>query len=443
MDLEKLFPRILKPALGCTEPVAVGLAVAAAVRAAAGGGPGGKTAYVPPAGERLKAIRVRVNRNVFKNAFSILIPNAEGHKGIVMAAALGALCDPALDLQLFRALGHEHITSALHLMDEDRVKVDLAENVDTDLFIEAAVSLALDDGVHEGECLIRDRHSNIVRLARDGSETFRRDTPGETAEPEEDPGFAELYALRFADIPPLARNLPESVRDLLRRTIELNTVACEAGLAQPLGLGAGFFGLSAGEGDRHTPDVASLTAAGSDARMSGFPVEVMSSAGSGNQGIIATVPVAAFARAHGLPENTLLEAVALSHLVTMHLALHVGYLSALCGVAVKAGIGAACGLVRLMGGTVEDMERAVKIMVATLSGMICDGAKAGCALKVSSSADMALRSAQLALRKMEVPDDNGIVAPTADETIRNLAALGKSMETADDKILAIMQSKLQ
>jgi L-cysteine desulfidase len=125
----------------------------------------------------------------------------------------------------------------------------------------------------------------------------------------------------------------------------------------------------------------------------------------------------------------------------MYLTCYLGYLSALCGVAIKAGTGAACGLTYLMGGQSPEIERAVKIMAATLTGMICDGAKIGCALKVSSAADMALRAATLAMRKAEVPDDNGIVAATADETIRNLAQLNRSMGGLDEKIIEIMLSK--
>jgi L-cysteine desulfidase len=126
----------------------------------------------------------------------------------------------------------------------------------------------------------------------------------------------------------------------------------------------------------------------------------------------------------------------------MYLTGYVGYLSALCGVAIKAGIGASCGVVYAMGGGHDEAERAVKIMAATLTGMICDGAKVGCALKVSNASEMAVRAAELAMCKAEVPDDNGIVAPTAEKTIQNLGELGRSMESVDQKIIEIMLKKL-
>lgn len=176
--------------------------------------------------------------------------------------------------------------------------------------------------------------------------------------------------------------------------------------------------------------------------MSGYPIEIMSSAGSGNQGITATIPIVVYANAHLIDEERTIRALALSHLVTMYLTMHMGYLSAFCGVAIKAGIGAACGLTYLMGGTEEDIERTVKIMAATLTGMICDGAKAVCALKGSTAAERATQAAQLSMKKVEVPDDNGVLGSTADETIANLAYLNRSMEPVDRDIIQIMVGKI-
>jgi L-cysteine desulfidase len=138
----------------------------------------------------------------------------------------------------------------------------------------------------------------------------------------------------------------------------------------------------------------------------------------------------------------MLQAIALSHLVTLYVTSHIGYLSSLCGVAIKAGIGAACGITYAMGGGVEEIQSAVKIVAATLSGVICDGAKPGCALKVSSSSDIALRAASLAMKRVDISDENGIVADTAENTVRNLARLNQSMSMVEDKIIQIMQEKI-
>ncbi|MBI2351587.1 MAG: serine dehydratase subunit alpha family protein [Deltaproteobacteria bacterium] len=253
----------------------------------------------------------------------------------------------------------------------------------------------------------------------------------------------ELKRSSFQDLIRAVEDLPPSVVALLRKTIDLNKKAAEVGLAQPLGLGIGFH-QSHDEGSLDmTHYVSSVAAAGSDARMSGYSLEVMSSAGSGNQGIVATMTVVAYCEYFDVEEDRLLRALALSHLVTMYVTTHVGALSALCGAAIKAGIGAACGLTYAMGGEMADICRAVKIAVASISGMVCDGAKPGCALKVSSSSEVALRAASLAMKKVQVSDADGIVASTAEETIRNLARLERSMTAVDDEIVQIMEQKFR
>ena len=442
MDLEKLFHAILKPALGCTEPVAVALAVAAAAQASAGWTPGAPPPLPAPDAEDIESVHVRVNKNIFKNAFSIYIPNAEGHKGIVMAAAIGAFGNPELGLEIFAPVTPPVIERARALTAAGRVTVEIAEEpLDTDIYIEADVRVRRGTETSAGGCVIRDKHTRIVRLTRDGRETFARPpAPAAAGAPEGE--IEALKALDLAGIVALVEELPPSVEELIRTTIRLNMQVCEAGLAQPMGLGAGFHGAGESEGADLAHTVSNLAAAGSDARMAGFPLPVMSSAGSGNQGIIGTMPVVAYARSRGVGEERLLRAVALSHLLNMYITQYVGYLSALCGVAIKAGVGAACGIAYAMGGGVTEIGRAVQIMAATLSGMICDGAKPGCALKVSSAADMATRAAELAMKGMEVSDDNGIVAPTPEATIRNLAELSRAMGIVDQKIVDIMNQKI-
>jgi L-cysteine desulfidase len=438
MDVESLFRQILKPALGCTEPVAVALAASAAVQASAGWTPATPGLPVPVMQEsEIRAIRVRVSRNIFKNAFAILIPNAGGHKGIVMSAALGAFCDPRQAMGLFHGLTQDTICAAEALVHSKRIQVWIAEDAPSDLFIDVEVETKTD----RGSCVIRDEHANVTCLKRNGTCIYgcldaQRPT---SAYPS---CVTALKGMSLSEVMQLAEDLPQPVLSLLRETMEKNMSACKAGLSRPMGIGAGFFGVSAAAPASLSQYVSSLTAAGSDARMAGYPVEIMTSAGSGNQGIAATIPVVAYARMHLIDEQRTLQALALSHLVTMYITLYVGYLSALCGVAIKAGIGAACGLVYLMGGGLEDVERAIKIMAATLTGMICDGAKIGCALKVSSAAEMAMRAASLAIAKAEVPDDNGIVAVTAEKTIQNLAQLSRSMELVDQKLIEIMLAKI-
>ena len=443
MDLEGLLNKTLKPALGCTEPVAVAFGVAAASQAVGGWRPGqdGCVIHNIPAADVL-SIRVRVNRNIFKNAFSIYIPNTGGHKGIVMAAALGVWCNPAAGLQLFHGLDPENVTKARYLIEQGRVSIEIVSADHTDLFIEAHVRLRRGSEIHEGASVVQDEHTNLVLLKCDGNEIFRKSSLPHLGQDLKE-SLQELAGLTFEDLVRMAGGLPESAHPLLLRTIELNRSAAEIGLEQPLGLGVGYYGSQSGEPPGNRSYLADGSAGGSDARMSGYPVEVMSSAGSGNQGIIATLPVYSYCREAGIDGPPMLKAIALSHLVTMYVTSHVGYLSSLCGVAIKAGIGAACGITYAMGGGVEEIQRAVKIVAATLSGVICDGAKPGCALKVSSSSDIAFRAASLAMKNVDISDENGIVADTAENTVRNLARLNQSMSTVEEKIIQIMQEKIR
>jgi L-cysteine desulfidase len=442
MDIESILHKTLKPALGCTEPAAISLGVAAAVMATEGWSP--KNPHIPMkalAVEDVESVRVAMNKSVFKNAFSIYIPNAGGDKGILIAAALGAWCDPSLGLELFRNLAHEDVARARRLIEENKVSIEIVPAEHTDLFIAASVRIRRGVEIREGSSIIKDEHTNLVHLACNGREIFRRDSSRQN---EQDPGedLREFARLNFEDLVRLADGIPESLYPLLRKTIDMNRKAAETGLERPLGLGVGYFGAQILGGTGKEVYLAGGAAAGSDARMSGHPIEVMSSAGSGNQGMIATIPVFAYCQENGIDEVRQLRAIALSHLVTLYVTVHVRYLSSLCGVAIKAGIGAACGLTYAMGGGAKEIQQAVKIMAAALSGVICDGAKPGCALKVGSSADMASRAASLAMWSMEVSDENGIVADAAENTIRNLKRLNQSMQAAEDGIIQIMQEKI-
>ncbi len=437
MDSEALFRQILKPALGCTEPVAVALATAAAYQASGGWVPA--TDALPrsrPEPSDIRGIRVSLSPSFFKNSYAIAIPNAGKHKGLPISAALGLFCDPRRRMALLDGVDPQIVARAESIVGGGMVTVEVDDAAPSDVYVRIEVELA--DG--SGTCIISDNHTNIACLQRNGA-VIHGSTDRQSQATASERNVEELRALPLAQVLQIAEHLPPAVLSLLRETVDKNLAACKAGLERPMGIGTGYLG--AGEAASYkSNNIACLTAAGSDARMSGFPVEIMTSAGSGNQGIMATIPIVIYARMRLIDDERMLKALAISHLMTMYITSYVGYLSALCGVAIKAGIGAACGLTYLMGGGVEEIEAAVKIMAATLTGMICDGAKAGCALKVSSAADMSLRAATLAMQKAEVPDDNGIVARSAEETIRNIARLGQAMKPVDQNIIKIMLTKI-
>jgi L-cysteine desulfidase len=439
LDVERLFDKILKPALGCTEPAAIALAVAAAAQAALGWTPENKDAKLAEIDlDRVESIRVSISRNLFKNAFSVAIPNTGGRKGITLSSALGVFCNPRMGLELFSRVDDRAIRAAKQLISAGAVKVRVAKKNNLAVYVRAAVALKTVAGPATGDCVIRHEHANIVALRRNGAKTFSCRQLGSA-------GASIVDQLKQMDIEHLLgiiEKLPEIVLAKIRETVEMNTNACAIGLTRPFGLVAGHYRANGAQAEDICSLISRTCAAGSDARMSGYPVQVMSCAGSGNQGIIATVPVVMYARHHGIDETRMLRAVALSSLITMYFTQHVGYLSALCGVAVKAGIGASCGIVYAEGGGRDEMGRAIKVMAASLTGMICDGAKTGCALKVGIAVDMAVRAAMLAMNKINIDDDNGIVGATAEETARNLSTLSRSMEVVDREILKIMQHKM-
>jgi L-cysteine desulfidase len=439
-EVEELLRATLKPALGCTEPVAVAYAVAAAVQAPMGWLPGKSDAFAGDLDQKdIDCVRVAVNRNVFKNAFSVAIPNTGGHKGIVMAAALGPWCDPDAALEIFAGVDEHTVLAARRLIERGAVSVEVVAAEYTSLYIEASARFMRSGALLEGASLLEDEHTNLILVKSGGKEVFRRAPSGHSPAGAPAEGLSKLT---FGDLVAMAEDLSEGSRDLIRQTIDLNRRAAESGLSEPLGLGIGFYGLDDSASPGSAARLSGAAAAGSDARMSGHPVKVMSSAGSGNQGIVATMPILAYCREKGTDEEVLLSAVALSHLVTLYVTSHMGYLTTLCGVAIKAGLGAACGLTYAMGGRSAEVQRAVKIMAAALSGVICDGAKPGCALKVKSAADMAVQAASLAMKHVEVSGENGIVADTAEETIRNLTQLNESMKGADEKVVELLQRKI-
>lgn len=432
MNLAALLENTLVPALGCTEPAAIALSTAAATQAALKAWrPHQSSAFSSSTGSQFIQVDLRASRGILKNAHSIEIPNSQGGKGVSMAAALGVFCNPDLGLEVFGSLTHSSLEQARKLCRQGIVHV-CEENSHCEVSAQASVLLRVGGQTLHGQCRIEQEHSRIVSLQRNGKRYYRRPYAG--TEEEASPQMKELRRMSLAQLLKASGAIDDQSRELILKAIRMNQQVCQAGRLRPFGLGAGY------SWEVGAPRV-SAAAAGSDARMSGHPVAVMSLAGSGNQGITAIVPVAEYARLAGSSQTELVQAVALSCLVTLYATSHLGFLTPLCGVALKAALGAACGIVRLRGGGAEEIDRAVRLMVASNAGMICDGAKAGCALKVSSASEMALRVADLAMSDLAVQDPEGIVAGSAEGTIRNLATLQASMKPTDRQILKIIQAK--
>lgn len=412
--------REVVPALGCTEPVAVALAASLATR---------DLGRLP---ERIDAL---VSGNLFKNGMGVMVPGT-GRPGLDIAAAAGALGGaPELGLEVLREITPAIAAAASAMLAENRVSVGLA---DTPKALYAEVTVRAGDDW--ARTVLEDAHTHVALRERNGQELYRAGSGAASPEHVAD----DEWPLSLEKIWQFAQDPPEEALSFIERAADLNAAAAEEGLVGDYGLKVGK-SLIPGVDDILGDDAASyavrFTAAGSDLRMAGAMMPVMSNSGSGNQGLACTLPVIAIARRIGADTIRVKKALLVSHLVSIHIKHFVGKLSALCG-AITASTGASCGLVHLLGGDFAAMGRAIRNMSGDLAGMICDGAKYTCALKVASTTEAAIMAARLALANQAPDSDNGIVDDDAEVSILHLAKLaGEGMAQTDKIILDIMINK--
>ena len=422
------------PAIGCTEPIAVALCVAKATELL---------------GCKPEHIELRLSANILKNAMGVGIPGT-GMVGLPIAIALGALVGkPELELEVLRDSNKEAVEAGKQYISENRIHIALEEDDPDKLFINAIVTA----GGHEAEARIKTKHTHFVLLRKDDDirqldAATAQQTPCAdcmTTSGDAPTSKGQTTALTLRKVYDFAT---ETDIDDLRFILEakrLNEGAAEAGLRENYGhqlgktmcspLGKGIMG------DSIFSKVLSVTSCACDARMAGAMVPVMSNSGSGNQGICATMPVVVFAKENHNTEEELIRALIISNLTAIYIKQSLGALSALCG-CVVASTGSSCGITYLMGGTFEQICYSVKNMVANLTGMICDGAKPSCALKLTSGVSTAVMSAMLAMQHKYVTSVEGIIDDDVDKCIHNLTAIGsKGMDVTDRFVLDIMTHK--
>lgn len=412
------------PAMGCTEPGAVALAAAQA----------GKVLNKP-----VDSIEIVVNANIYKNGMAVGIPGT-GSTGLGIAAALGAIKQqPEQRLSVLAAVSPEELAGARQLLSEGRVRITVDDDK-SNLWICALVKA----GADWSRVIIADHHTNIISIEHNGEVLFSKltDSARETVDSRQilrgDITIASLIAA--------VEQLPSQELSFLLDGVEMNLAAARLGSTRQLGMGIGnVFAEMQAQGivaDDIINYAKRLTAAAADVRMSGETVPIMSSAGSGNHGITVILPVYAVAERMNCSRERLAQAIAISHLVTIYIKIHTGSLSALCGCAVAAATGASAAITWLLGEDIVKIEAAMKNVIANLTGMICDGGKVGCALKLSTAAAAAVESALLAQRQIIVPSTNGIIASTIEETIRNLGKISNpGMIETDKVILRVMLAK--
>lgn len=408
------------PALGCTEPIAVALAAARAAEA---------LGQVP---ERLY---VEVSPNLLKNGMGVVVPGT-GECGLGVAAAAGALAGrSALGLECLRDLDPQRARQACAMAAGDAVELALPDN---DILLYCAVTAYAGESSARAE--LRDSHDNITRVWKDDALIFGRDTDDAAHGQGDAP-----WPLSLARVYDFAVHAPLEELSFILEAARMNRSVAEEGLRREYGLGVGRSMDDRIHRNILSDDMATfaikLTAAAADARMAGVQMAVMSNSGSGNQGITCTMPVVACAVRLGKSDEELVRALIASHLTSIHIKHHLGRLSAHCG-AMVAGTAAACGIVLLLGGGLPEMERTIRNMVGDMAGMICDGAKSSCALKVASAVTAGLQAVMLAMDGKSVPGREGIVDDDIEACIANLGRLGSSgMREADKVILDIMLKK--
>ena len=441
-ELIRVLHREVKPALGCTEPIAVALAVAKAVEIIQD-----NCRSLCPEGWRMTAdlhIDVSVSGNILKNGMGVGIPGT-GMVGLPIAAALGAVCgDASRNLEVLSGLSAAAVRRAKELVAGKAVRICVAPT-ERLLYVKATVSVG-DHARASAEvdphayAIIEDDHDRIVETSFADRILMSSESGAAASErvAGEDDGLTVKEILDFAESVPFA-DIAFILED---RT--LNLALAREGLE-------GDYGMRVGKtirenqqevfGDDFMSYAMGLTAAASDARMAGSTLPAMSNSGSGNQGITVSMPVIAYALKYGVDDERLARALILSNLVAIHIKHYLGKLSALCG-CVVASTGSACGIVWLQGGAYEAVCAAIKNMAGNITGMVCDGAKVGCAMKVASGVSCAVQSAVLALRGICIPSTDGIIDDDIEKTIRNIGAIGSAgMKNVDRMILDIMLCK--
>ena len=408
------------PAIGCTEPIAVALCVAKATETL---------------GTKPEKINVLLSANILKNAMGVGIPGT-GMIGLPIAIALGALIGKSeYQLEVLKDSTPDVVEEGKRFIEEKRIHISLKENIEEKLYIEVCCEV----GDDKATAVIAGGHTTFIYIERNGEVLFQKQ---HTASCEKEEECLELTLRKVYDF---ALNTPLDEISFILETARLNKAAAERSFEGNYGHGLGKMLRGTYEhkvmGDSVFSHILSYTSGACDARMAGAMIPVMSNSGSGNQGISATLPVLVFAEENDKSEEELIRALMLSHLTVIYIKQSLGRLSALCG-CVVAATGSSCGITWLMGGTYDQVAYAVQNMIANLTGMICDGAKPSCALKVTTGVSTAVLSAIMAMENRCVTSVEGIIDEDVDQIIRNLTKIGsKGMNETDKLVLEIMTGK--
>ncbi len=425
LTVKQYLKREMMPSLGCTEPVAVALAAA--------------RAYRELAGAKIDSMSVEVSDSIYKNGMGVGVPGANGKTGNDLAAALGAIAgDSRLDMEVLKNVTEADVEYALALLADGRIGLKCLEDVHG-----VYILVKIEAGGHTAECRIEGEHNNIVSVRLDAEQIEGKALEAKS-EVEEDP----FLSVEFEELLKLAEMLEDDDVDAIMEGVVMNREIAGYGLAGgPMsGLGVGSVFTDLFEHTHLNEDMLfkmrAYCSAGSDARMAGCSLPVMTVAGSGNQGITAMLSVAMLAEYYGKSRRETAKAVMVSMLTTSFVRSLIGRVTPMCGCVVGAGAGAAAGMTYVLNGTMDQMKLAMRTMMSNLAGIVCDGAKGTCALRVGTAVTEAYLSALMAWHYRGASNEEGLAGMTMERTALNVSVLNKEgMKDVDRVIIDIMEDR--
>jgi L-cysteine desulfidase len=424
--LKSLLNREVMPATGCTEIGAVALAAGWAVRA------------LDPRGGEIDRMEIEVDQNTYKNALGVGVPGT-GETGLGFAAAMGVFLSARAEqgLQILENPDEKAIRNGRSLLQENRVQIKQIPEA-RDIWIKATVS----KGQDQAAAIIQGSHDHLVGVERNGKPFSGApvfdETSWKTAE--------QIKALPYRSLIDFVQGMDPGAFPILKQAITMNVAFAEEARKNLSSMKIGqVIERSKGMGGREedlSRKIQFLTAQAVEARMGGLDLPVMACAGSGNQGLVATLPVVEIGKRVGASEQQVLRALALSFLTTIYVKTFTGLLSPICGCGVAAAVGAGCGIVYLMGGKAPQIEAQISNMIGTMAGIICDGAKSGCSMKALMAVGLAIDSSYLSMENVQIPAKDGIMGVDVLDTLKNLQKIIEGgMSSMDSTIVEVMEAK--
>ncbi len=420
--LSEILKNEVYPALGCTEPISVAYACAKAA------------SIIKKINLDKIKITVNLDPGTYKNGYGVNIPNLGNEKGNLIAAALGTLiARPELKYKIFSNVSIEKIRQAKKIIKEKRIKINV-DYTKKEIYVEAV----LENEKEKSVCVLNKSHFSISMLTLNdkilSSHVFK----------EKHSDYREIIKnMSFGELVSMASKAGDKELKYIKSGIEMNLKAFEAGIKlKKIGYILKEFAFK--NQDDFVWQAKYICACATDARMSGVPITVMSSGQSGNQGVVAILVPYLIGKKEGIKEETILKSIALSHIINSYIKSYTGELAPVCGCAISSGAGAAAAIVyQKYPNDIKKIEGAVNNVIADIGGMICDGAKESCSLKVSSSVESAIKNAYLAISGLSVNNSNGFIEKNAQDTIKNMARLSViGMASVDSIIIETMQNKL-